>query len=54
MIDRYQYNGTAKENHIEKRNQVHGHRLRRGEQIKAKGPRKGSWQTMECDEKAGS
>jgi len=50
MIDRYQYNGTAKENHIEKRNQVHGHRLRRGERIKAKG----SWQTMECDEKAGS
>jgi hypothetical protein len=54
IIDPCQHKGAAKYDHIEKRNQAHGHRLRCGEQVKAKGSRKGSGQTMERDEKAGS
>jgi len=39
---------------IEERNKAGGDRLSSGEQIKAKGVGKDSWQTMECDEKSGS
>jgi hypothetical protein len=54
MIEMCQDRKAARPDSIKESNQARGYPLRGGEQIKAKGSRKGGGQPMKRDEKAGS